>query len=74
MLTTQEIISLSDQELRAELAKAQRDLVKLKLAVKMGQEKATHKVTKMKKYVAMIKTVIRLYELENLEKQESVKA
>lgn len=74
MLTTQEIISLSNQELQAELNKSKRELVKLKLAVKMGQEKATHKVTQMKKYVAVIKTVMRYYELEAQEKQETANA
>jgi len=64
MLTIQEIRGLSDQELRAELAKAERELVKLKLAVKMGQEKATHKVRETKNMIAVIKTVMREYEIE----------
>lgn len=70
MLTNQEIKSLSDQELQVELAKAERDLVKLKLAVKMGQEKATHKVRKMKKYVAVIKTIMRSYSLNSLNSKK----
>ena len=73
MLTIQEIKSLSDKELQVELAKSKRELVKLKLAVKMGQEKATHKVTAMKKQIAVIKTVMRMFEIENANSSESVK-
>lgn len=58
MLTIQEIRNLSDTELKAELEKSGRELVKLKLSVKMGQEKATHKVTSMKKYLAQLNTII----------------
>ncbi len=74
MLTIQEIKSLSDPELQVELAKSKRELVKLKLAVKMGQEKATHKVTAMKKYIAVIKTIIRAFEIEKANQTEPVKA
>lgn len=73
MLTIQEIKSLSDKELYAELSKSKRELLKLKLAVKMGQEKATHKVTAMKKYIAVIMTTMRTFEIDKSNKTDSVK-
>lgn len=64
MLTIQEIRALSDKELTTELAKARRELVRLKLAVRSGQEKATHKVRSYKNYVARLSTVVKTFELE----------
>lgn len=70
MLTIQEIKVLSDKELESELTKARRELVRLRLAVKAGQEKATHKVTTYKKYVAQLNTLIKAFEIEAANKQE----
>ena len=70
MLTIQELRNLSDTEIQTELAKTRRELVRLKLAVKVGQEKATHKVTITKKYVAVINTVIKEFEKESKGKQK----
>lgn len=74
MLTIQEIKALSDQELRNELVKAKRELLALKLGVKMGQEKATHKVRALKKQVAMLKTVMNTFKKEQSNVKAAVKA
>lgn len=74
MLTIQEIKALSDQELRNELVKAKKELLALKLGVKMGQEKATHKVRALKKQVAMLKTVMSAFEKGKLSVKEAVLA
>ena len=79
MLTIQEIKGFSDKELDLELSKAKKELVKLKLGVKMGQEKATHKVREMKKQVAMLKTVMSAFQKgvvksKSKSKSKSVKA
>lgn len=66
MLTLSEIRNLSDTEIQAELNKAGRDLIKLKLSVRMGQEKATHKVTEAKRYIAKLNTVINQFKKEKV--------
>lgn len=58
MTTLQELRGMNDTELQAELGKAQKKLMELKIKVKLGQLKETHEVKGLKKLIAQIHTVV----------------
>lgn len=57
MLNITELRKLSVVELRKELEKTQFQFGHLRFALKAGQEKASHKLAQVKKYIAHIHTV-----------------
>ena len=58
MLTIKELSKATDKELAHELQQARRSLLKFKMGVKSGQEKAINKIPEFKKYIAQILTVM----------------
>ena len=60
MLTYEELSKADPKKLREELEVAQRDLFKARLEVRTGQSKANHLIGNIKKYIAQIKTVLKL--------------
>lgn len=60
------LISESFDSLQKKLKEARRDLLKLRMGVKTGQEKNTSKYTSQKKLIAQILTAMRSKELSEL--------
>jgi len=60
MLTYEELLKADPKKLSEELEIAQRDLFKVRLEVRTGQSKSNHLVGNAKKYIAQIKTVLKL--------------
>ena len=68
-----ELIELQKMPLKGllkELGEARVELFKTKFEVETGQEKASHKIKKLKKYIAYILTLINENK-ETLEKKQS---
>lgn len=66
MLSIQELRSSTNKELLLELEKSRKDLVKIRIHVKTKHEKDSTKVTKAKRYVAQILSVLKSLEKEEL--------
>lgn len=58
-----ELVSISLEELAKLLQEARRELVKIQMGVKTGQEKNTSKYPAQRKYVAQILTAMRSKEI-----------
>ena len=66
MLTYEELTKLAGKELEEELHKAGFDLMKLRLGVTSRQSKETAKLKALRKYLARIKTIKHMQELDKL--------
>ncbi|PJC36595.1 50S ribosomal protein L29 [Candidatus Peregrinibacteria bacterium CG_4_9_14_0_2_um_filter_53_11] len=64
MLTIEELKKLSSEELRKESEKVTLDLVKLQLTVRTRQTQDTAKLQGLRKYLARIKTMQRMMQME----------
>jgi ribosomal protein L29 len=60
------LVSLSVKDLNVRLKAALADLLKIRMSVKTGQEKNTAKCSFQKKYVAQLRTAIRLKEISEV--------
>ena len=69
MLSIQELRIMKRDELLDELKKAQMELTKLRIGVKTSHQKDTNLVTKGKKYVARIKTLVKELDMEDMVKK-----
>ncbi len=58
MLTKQELRQLKDKELNEELTKSSAELLRTRMEIQNGYSKDSHKLTNLKKYVALLNTVI----------------
>ena len=58
MLKIAELRKLDQKALSAELTKARRDWLKVKLSAKMGQDKKSHLIKSNKRYIAQILTLM----------------
>lgn len=58
MLTKQEIRQLKEKELQEELGKASSDLLRTRMDIQSGYSKDSHKLTGLRKYVALLHTVL----------------
>lgn len=67
MITLDELKRLNLKELAEELKKAKIDLLKLRLAVASRQSKETSKLKELRKYVARMKTLKRMLEIEQIK-------
>lgn len=67
MYNLDELIKMAGKELEEEMQKAKLDLLKLRLAVTSRQSKDTSKLTALRKYIARIKTIRRMRELEQVK-------
>ncbi|MBI2464102.1 50S ribosomal protein L29 [Candidatus Peregrinibacteria bacterium] len=59
ILSIQELLTLSEKELHAELEKARTELTQIQLGVKTKHIKDTHKIHEMKRYIAQILTMFK---------------
>lgn len=57
MLTLQEIRQLTEADLKEEISKASRELIKLKMDLSNAYTKEIHNFKKYKKYIAQLKTI-----------------
>lgn len=62
-----ELIKLNQKELEEELEKSRIDLFKLRIAVSSRQTKETSKLKGLRKYIARIKTLKRMLEIEQIK-------
>lgn len=58
MFTLEEIRKVDVKKLAEELQTAEKELFKKRFEVKSGQSKAGHNISKYKKYIAQIKTIL----------------
>lgn len=56
-MTTQEIRQLGAQQLKVEVEKTRKDLLKTRFSIIGGHSKETHQVKKMKKHLARLLTI-----------------
>ncbi|MBI5414321.1 50S ribosomal protein L29 [Candidatus Peregrinibacteria bacterium] len=56
MTTFVQITGMSIEEIRAEIQKSERELLGLRMKIKLGQEKNNSKYRKLRKYIAQLKT------------------
>ena len=61
MKTYKEIQEMNEKDIVLALKQAKEDLFKISFAVKAGQDKAVHKVSQLKKYVARLHTFTRTF-------------
>ena len=59
MLSNQELRQLGSSELLKEIAKSSRDLMKIKMDLENGYSKESSKATKLRRYIARMKTIER---------------
>lgn len=57
MLTSEDLKKLSEKDLEAELRKSQTEVAHRKLRVRLGEDKQSHMITAIKKYIARINTL-----------------
>ncbi|MBI4127169.1 50S ribosomal protein L29 [Candidatus Peregrinibacteria bacterium] len=57
MLTIEDLKKLSEKDLGAELLGAQKEVAQRKLRVRLGEDKQSHMITGIKKYIARINTL-----------------
>lgn len=62
-----ELRKMNDKELEEELVKAKTDLLKLRFAVSTRQSKETSKLKELRKYIARMKSVKRMLEIEQIK-------
>ena len=77
MLTLQEIRQLTDQDLKEELTKTSRDLIKIKMDLEGGYAKEIHTARNLKRHIAHLETIKRenaLNPVEPKKEQEEIKA
>ncbi|MBI2453928.1 50S ribosomal protein L29 [Candidatus Peregrinibacteria bacterium] len=67
MLTTDELKKMTDKELENESKKYAVEHLKFRLAVAARQSKETSKLKNLRKYIARIKTMKRMLELERVK-------
>ncbi|MFH1720709.1 MAG: 50S ribosomal protein L29 [Patescibacteria group bacterium] len=65
MVDLEELQKIPLKSLLKELGEARIELFKVKFEVETGQEKASHKIKKLKKYIAQILTIINDHKHEN---------
>jgi len=58
MLTKQEIRQLKLKEIQEELIKASNELLRTRMEIMNGYSKESHKLNSLKKYVALLNTVL----------------
>ena len=69
----EEIRKMPKQDIQAEITDIEKKLFKLKFEVSTGASKANNEISKLKKYIARMKTVIKEMELEDEKKFKSQK-
>lgn len=57
MLTIEDLKKLSAKDLQAELIKSSTEVAQRKLRVRLGEDKQSHMITGIKKYIARIITL-----------------
>lgn len=62
-----ELRKMNEKELEDELVKAKIDLLKLRLAVTSRQSKETSKLKGLRKYIARMKSIKRMLEIEQIK-------
>lgn len=62
-----ELRKMNEKELEEELVKAKTDLLKLRFAVSTRQSKETSKLKELRKYIARMKSVKRMLEIEQIK-------
>lgn len=67
MITLDELKRMNPKELAEEIKKAKIDLLKLRLTVASRQSKETSKLKGLRKYVARMKTLKRMLEIEQIK-------
>lgn len=73
-MTTQEIRQLGEQQLKVEVEKTRKDLLKTRFSIVGGHSKETHQVKKMKKHLARLLTIEREMPKEKKVETAVVKA
>lgn len=71
MLSIQELRSSTQKELLEELKSKRAEMLKIRITCKTKSLKDSSKVSKFKKYIAQIKTIIKELESEELIKKET---
>lgn len=56
LLWAEKITELSDKDLRAEVVRASKSLFTLKMKKELGEQKQTHLIKALRRYVAALKT------------------
>lgn len=67
MVTLDELKKMSQKELDQEFQKSKLDLLKLRLGVSTRQQKETSKLKDLRKYIARIRTLKRMLEVEQIK-------
>lgn len=67
MVTKEELKKLNEKELDEELQKAKIELLRLRFGIASKQNKETSGLKALRKYVARVKTIKRLLQLEQIK-------
>lgn len=70
MVEKDELQKMGLKGLLKELSESRTELSKVRFEIKTGQEKATHKIEKLKNYIAQILTIINENKFEPEEKKQ----
>ncbi len=57
-MTFQQMMAAKEDDLRKEIEKTERELLQVRMGIRLQQEKNTAKKTKKRKYIAQLKTAL----------------